>query len=123
MAIKLKENKTIQDDFGNVYEDAYGVIDDLNGNKKRKQQRIVLEIYKDKAARTEQKKPILQYNYTVQGSEFDTWFGVNSLENSNQYKQAYSYLLQIRTIIGKDEETEENIWSDPIFNDWESDEL
>jgi len=122
MAIQLKVGKTIEDKFGNIYEDAIGVIDQCNGNKKQKLQYIVLEIYKDTEARLT-KQPILQFNYTLRGEEFDSWYGVNSLIDSNQYKQGYLYLLQLRTIIGKDEETGEDILSEPVWGDWESDEL
>jgi len=127
MAIVLKNGKTFEDKFGNVYEDAYGVVDQCNGNKKDKIQYVVLEIYKDQEARTAKKAPIAQFNYTIRGSDFDTHFSAGALEEStNQYQKAYTYILQVTKVIGTeiDEETGEQIdITELVWPDWQSDEI
>lgn len=111
MALILKPRKTYTDPHGNVYKEAYAVVDDCNGNKKRKSQHFVLEIYKDKDAREKGLQPVKGYPYDVSGEEFEKWFSVEAIdENDNQYKQSYLYLLQL--------EDEEGL----IWEDWQSDE-
>jgi len=126
MAIILKNGKTFEDKFGNVYEDAYGVVDQCNGNKKDKLQYVVLEIYKDVEARAAKKVPIAQFNYTIRGADFDTFFSAGALEAStDQYEKAYAYILQVTKVIGTevDEETGESIdITELVWPDWQSDE-
>ena len=124
MAIVLKEGKTFGDAYGNVYADAYGVIDQCNGNKKRKNQMFVLEFYKDKTAREEGKKPIHHVNYALTNDEFCEWFACDKITD-NQYKNAYDYILQLRDIreeINPETNELEEVDYGPIWGDWEADE-
>jgi hypothetical protein len=42
----LISTQSITDNFGNFYNNAYGVIDQCNGNKKQKEQLFVFEVYR-----------------------------------------------------------------------------
>lgn len=92
---------TFNDQFGNSYQTAYGVVDDCNGNKHRKTQHFVFEIYKDRESRLDGKQPVASYSYDISGSDFDTWFSVTAIDNDdNQYARAYSYLKQLENSEG-----------------------
>ena len=45
----LISTQPITDNFGNTYPNAYGLINQCNGNKKDKQQMFVLEIYRSQS--------------------------------------------------------------------------
>ena len=105
MAIVLKEGKSIPDPTGvDAITTAYGVIDQCNGNKGHKVKHFVLEIYRSKAARDAKISPIRSRSFDVTGDAFDTWFGIEALEGSNEIKQAYLYALQYCTSIIEGEE-------------------
>lgn len=93
MALVLKQGKTVTDKFGNVYSDAYLVIDKLNINKKIKECYFVVDIYKDKQARKSGAKPFSSEQYYVFGADFDQWFPIGS---QNQFAQAYDYIKQYK---------------------------
>jgi hypothetical protein len=126
MALILKANKTYEDNHGNIYSDAYAVVDQNNGNKKNKNQHIVLEIYKDSTARTDKKQPISSTSYTVSGDDFNTYFSPEAIAaDKDHYNRAYAYLLSLEKF-----STDENgsqvsfdpkqyVWAD----EWESDEV
>ena len=123
MAINLKEGKTFEDAYGNVYENAYGVIDQCNGNKRQKSQMFVLEIYKDEEARTNGKKPIHHVSYSVRNEDFCTWFACDKI-SENHYKNAYSYVLTLRHYREEiNQETGETVLIDLglVWDDWEGD--
>ena len=88
----------ITDNFGNIYENAYGVIDQCNGNKKDKQQLFVFEIYRSLLDRQNNIQPFKQDTILVSGEEFDSWFSLQAIiaNGGNQYLAAYNYLLQLR---------------------------
>lgn len=88
----------ITDSFGNIHENAIGVIDQCNGNKKDKQQMFVFEIYRSLLSRQKGIKPFLQDTIVVSGEEFDNWFSPQAIINNggNQYATAYKYLLQLK---------------------------
>ena len=94
----LISTQPITDSFGNVYNNAYGVIDQCNGNKKDKQQLFVFEIYKSLLDRQIGIKPFKQDTIPVSGVEFDNWFSPQAIiaNGGNQYLAAYNYLLQLR---------------------------
>ncbi|MFX1499325.1 MAG: hypothetical protein ACFFDH_00010 [Promethearchaeota archaeon] len=120
MALTLKDGLTYNNRYDSTdpYTDAYAVVDECNGNKKTREQRIVLEIYANKAARDAGDSPIDQLAYTVEGDDFDTFFSVAAIDaDDNQYKKAYEYLLQLKKKDEEGREIEEYEWED-----WESDE-
>jgi hypothetical protein len=93
----LISQQPITDSFGNVYELAYGVIDQCNGNKKDKQQVFVFEVYRSQADRNNKVLPFKQETIVVSGNEFDTWFSASAITaDSNQYAQAYAYMAQMK---------------------------
>jgi hypothetical protein len=93
----LISQQPITDSFGNVYELAYGVIDQCNGNKKDKQQVFVFEVYRSQADRNNRVLPFRQDTIAVSGDEFDTWFSASAITaDSNQYSQAYAYMAQMK---------------------------
>lgn len=107
----LISQQPITDSFGNVYELAYGVIDQCNGNKKDKQQVFVFEVYRSQADRNNRVLPFRQDTINVSGDEFDTWFSANAITaDSNQYAQAYAYMAQMK-------DSEDNL----KYADWISD--
>ena len=115
MALILKAHKKFEDPYGNLNDNAYGVIDQCDGNKGKKTQQIVFDIYKDKQARIDGKVPLVSHSYSVPSEEFDEWFSVAAIsEDENQYKMAYLYLVQLETTV---DEVKVFVW-----RDWESDE-
>ena len=94
----LISTQSITDGFGNIHENAIGVIDQCNGNKKEKQQMFVFEVYRSLLDRQNGIKPFLQDTIVVSGEEFDNWFSPQAIINNggNQYATAYKYLLQLK---------------------------
>lgn len=116
MALKLKTGKTITDNCGNEYSNAYLVVDQCNGNKNDKNQFFVVEIYKDQQARIDKKQPIIQKNYNVSADEWETYFSPEAITNNNdQYARAYEYIKQLEENIGIEEEPE----MVKVYRDWE----
>lgn len=116
MALKLKTSKTIEDEYGNTYSDAYAVVDQNNGNKKRKQQHFTLETYKDQQARQDDKQPVKAQSYTVTGDEYDTYFAPSVIAaDGDQYSQAYQYVKDLEENTG----TEEEPVMEKVWKDWE----
>jgi hypothetical protein len=120
MALILKEGKSVIDAQGNVYTDAYLVIDQNNGNKGDKVQHFEVQVYKDQQARQNKKQPIqidgISRTFDVTGEDFDTYFSPQAIaDDTDHYKMAYEYikLFKINTIVN-DEEVEEL-----LYNDWE----
>jgi hypothetical protein len=92
----LISTQPIADQFGNIYENAYGVIDQCNGNKKETTQHFVFEVYRSQADRNNCVQPFMQDTIIVSGDDFDTWFSASAITaDSNQYAQAYAYLAQM----------------------------
>lgn len=119
MALILKPNKKYNYK-GLELSEIYGVVDQVNMNKKDRIAHIVFEIYPNKEARQEPTKLLEQYNYDITSDKFDKWFGVDSLDNNNQFVIAYEYLLQLREVINAEQENEE--LGDLVWKDLQSDE-
>lgn len=120
MALILKQGETYEDKFGNVYPNAYAVIDQNNGNKKDKIQHIVLEVYKDQQARQDKKQPIDSFPEDVNGEIWESYFAPAVIAaDKDHYHQAYLYLLSLEVNTGTEEE--------PVmvkkYAKWESDEV
>lgn len=121
MALVLKTGKTYSDIFGNTYSDAYGVVDQCNGNKKDRIQHITFEIYKDQSARQNKKHPVAFFSYTITEEEFDTYFSSAAIAaDKDQYNRSYAWLLalEIKDEYGNSMNPVQYVWSD-----WESDEV
>jgi hypothetical protein len=116
----LISTQPITDNFGNTYPNAYGLINQCNGNKKDKQQMFVLEIYRSQSDINN--RPFMQDIIVVSKEEFDVWFSPQGVINNggNQYASAYNYLMQLtvpETIIN--ENNEEVIVPVLKYQDWE----
>lgn len=113
MALILKSNKTFQDESGNVYGEAYGVVGQISSDKRNKLHTITFVIYKNHSCRNDLKRPVAEYTYGVGGDDFDMYFSPAAITaDDNQWKQSYLYLLQLKN---------EN--EDLIYGDWQSDEI
>ena len=124
MAIILKSTKTFSDNFSSGTNTTYyGVVDQCNINKLKKIAYIALEIYIDEASRDAKVSPRSQFNYTVTGADFDTYFGISVLDVNNQFNRAYAYILaEVREPSTLDEAGEE-VQGALTWADWESDEV
>jgi len=114
MALVLKDTKTYTDSAGNVYNDAYGVVDHIDIDKHNQTAKIKFQIYKDQAARNSSLDPIIpSFTYFIEGTDYTTHFAVSALNpvNKNIFTNAYAFLLALQDDSGS------NIWTD-----WESDE-
>ncbi len=109
MAMILKDNETYTDIFGYTHSDFYAVIDDCHGRKDIGKQYFKLLIYKSKNDRENKKQCIEQYNYVVDGSEWDEFFAVSSL-NDNIYAKAYEYIIQEKLLDSENNPTNEFKW-------------
>lgn len=112
MALTLKADKTIENEYGK-YDSAYAVIDKCSGDKSVKIQQFVLEIYKDKQARSDKKAPLLSEPFTVQGDDFDTWFSPEAITLDNdQYAKSYEYIKQLKEVVDGQELSKFRDWED-----------
>lgn len=119
MAMILKATKSYSDNYGNTYTDAYAVVDQVNGNKKRGEQMVVLEIYKDSQARTDGHMPIASHSYTATGAKWDDDFSPAAVAiHGDHYKAAYKYVDKLKVLDAEGNETETKLWAD-----WKSDEV
>jgi len=104
MALKLKENLTFEDKHGNIFDDCYAVIDIVNQDKNNNKVHFVVDVYKDKSARTSKKIPIHTVAINVFDEEYNEWFTLENIQD-NPFKSAYLYMLTLEE-----------------FGSWESDE-
>lgn len=119
MAIKLKADKTYTDIYGNNYIDSlYGVVDHCNNNKRDKLCHFVFEAYISKDARDSSKQPLFARSYDVTGDEWETYFSVTAMADSDCYAKAYDYLKQVREPETIDEEGN-TIQGALVYKDWE----
>ena len=120
MGIKLKTGKTFNNPYNGLSEDCYGNVKQNNGNANQKTQMIVLEIYANDSYKETGSRPIDSYSYTINGDDWDTFFAPTSINpvDTNQYSQAYSYIMQLEENIGTEEEPEKVL----VWRDWETDQ-
>ena len=120
MALILKENKTYN--FKGIeLTEIYGVIDQINMNKRDKIAHIVFEIYPNKNSRKDQNKLLSQYNYDLTSDKFDEYFSIDNLDEQNQYAKSYKYLLEVREIIEEPVDGEQ-VLGDLVWGNLQSDE-
>jgi len=118
MAIILKEGKTFDNPYAkDPITTAYGVIDQVNGNKGNCSNCFVLEIYPEKLTKEERRsglvRPIFTDKRSMPKEDFDSVFGAENLnkEGMNPNRAVYEYLLQMK-------DNKDNL----IYADWKSDE-
>jgi hypothetical protein len=99
-------NLNYKDQFGNVYENPYLVIDNIIINKLRTFIKIMVTIYKDKENRTQSKEPFYDDVIGVNNQEiYNSYFSINVMEEENIFKVCYNYLKEVK------------------FKGWKSDEV
>lgn len=108
MALQLKQGETY------IYKGIeipapYLVIDQVNGNKRLKEQFFVVEIYSEREYRNDTAFLLDSFNYVVTGEEFDAFFSPEVISaDHDQYSRAYEYIKQLT-----DEE------GNLVYNKWE----
>jgi len=109
MALQIKTGFTEQDQIGNIYSEAYLVIDQINIDKRAKEVIVFVTIYKSKQDRIDGFDQIgsLSKVYVVRADIFDELFAPKSGENISIWTQAYKYVASLK----------EN--NDLIFGNWE----
>ena len=120
MGLIYNKSTPYVDTYGNILPNPYINVKQVNGNAKQKTQLIVLEMYSSKDVSTGS-RPIDSYSYTVNGDDWDTFFAPTSINpvDTNQYSQAYSYIMQLEENIGTKEEPEKVL----VWRDWETDQV
>ena len=87
-------NLTYEDQFGNLHENPYLVIDNLVIDKLFNQVRVTVNIYKDSDARTNMKSPILASFKSIQSDDelYNQYFSIENMINENIFKAAYDFI-------------------------------
>ena len=87
---------TYTDEYGNIHENPYLVIDAVIINKLTKFIKISVSIYKDSTSRLDNKKPLFEQNYNISDNEiYDSYFSVGNMENINIFEKSYGYINSI----------------------------
>lgn len=104
-------NLSYTDEYGNVHENPYMVIDSVTLNKfkdtsiPRFLAKVCIFIYKDKATRDDNKKFLVNIDENIfDKSIYDLYFSIDVMENDNVFRQAYEYI-------------------DDTYTNWKSDEI
>lgn len=104
----LKEGETYTHKGINI-PTPYLVIDQVNGNKRTKEQYFTVEIYSDRDYRNDTAFLLESFNYSVTAEEFDTFFSPDVISaDHNQYAKAYEYIKQLVDVDGNF-----------VYNKWE----
>jgi len=87
-------NLTYEDEFSNVHENPYLVIDNLIIDKLFNQVRVTVNIYKDSDARTNMKTPILTSFKSIQSDNelYNQYFSIENMIDENIFKAAYDFI-------------------------------
>lgn len=95
------------DPFGGVHENPYLVIDDVIIDKARKFVRIGVSIYINEQSRQDGRKAVEASKIELMGNDqlYDTYFSISSIEQTNVFEAAYSFV------------------SDLYYKGWKSDEV
>jgi hypothetical protein len=84
------------DNFGGVNNNPYLIIRQLELERITSYAKIKVFIYKDKAARNNNKGPLTGEEYYISDKTvFDTYFSMDVLETSNVFSKAYEYITTI----------------------------
>lgn len=95
---------TYTDEYGNLHENPYLVIDAVIINKLTKFIKITVSIYKNKDSRASLKKSLFERNYNISEQNiYDSYFSVDKMSDVNIFAKSYEYI-------------------NSIFTDWKSDE-
>jgi hypothetical protein len=87
-------NLNYKDEFGNIHENPYLVIDEFIINKLEHIVRITVNIYKDLESRHIMKIPIFTTYQNIQADEdlYNKYFSISNMDNNNVFKAAYDFI-------------------------------
>ena len=87
-------NLDYSDEFGNVHDNPYLVIDDFMINKLEYIIRVVINIYKDEENRSKRNRPISIQYQNIQGDIelYNKYFSLENMENGNVFQAAYDFI-------------------------------
>jgi hypothetical protein len=88
-------NLNYKDEFGNIHENPYLVIDEFIINKLEHIVRITVNIYKDLESRHIMKIPIFTTYQNIQADEdlYNKYFSISNMDNNNNvFKAAYDFI-------------------------------
>jgi hypothetical protein len=97
-------NLSYTDEFGNIHENPYLVIDSTIINKLNKYNEIRVFIFKDKTSRDNKIKPILDAYYTASNNLYDQYFLISNMLTINIFQRSYEFI------------------NENIYSNWKSDE-
>jgi len=89
-------NLDYTDDFGNVHDNPYLVIDDFMINKLEYIIRVVINIYKDSETRSNRNTPISIQFQNIEGDIelYNKYFSLENMENGNVFQAAYNFISE-----------------------------
>ena len=88
-------NLDYTDEFGNVHDNPYLVIDDVIIDKSRYFVKISVMIFKDLESRQNGKNPVLYEQKTLTNSDpiiYDKYFSMENMLNTNIFKSSYDFI-------------------------------
>jgi len=87
-------NLTYEDQFGNIQENPYLVIDNVLIDKLVNFVKVIVSIYKDENTRVNQKTSLSNITYSLSGDSeiYDTYFSVEILESKSIFTTAYDFI-------------------------------
>lgn len=94
MALQLQFNR---ESTGDEYPDAYHRILGLYLEPAQQRAKVIVGIYRDSQARTDEKQPVEIMSYRVEPDEYKIHFKLSALNGAgaNPYKRAYEYLKRL----------------------------
>jgi len=86
-------NIDFQDQYGNIHNDPYMVIDNIIIDKSIFNVRVIMHIYKDSTAREESKSPLVEEGRYINDEElYNQYFSIENMDNNNVFKAAYDFI-------------------------------
>jgi len=95
---------TYTDEFGNIHENPYLVIDSVIINKLNKYNEIKVFIYKDSTSRINKVKPILETYIRASDDVYDQYFSIVNMGIVNIFEQSYIFAKENVYTIWKSDE-------------------
>ena len=88
-------NLTYKDKYGDERDNPYLVIDEVHLNKRAKQGKVIISIFKNKAARNDERVPIHEQGFSFGADIMGIYFTKALLSANDLYKLAYDYVQAI----------------------------
>jgi len=99
-------NMNYEDEFGNVYENPYLVVDNFVMNKLLKLANINVSMYKNSDSRDNMKEPFKNETVVLSYDEnlYDTYFSIENMEGGNVFQAVYDFISTEQYINWKSDE-------------------